>query len=854
MTGTATSLRILLRRGGVRRLAVGAAWTAAACLGGAFAPAASPELHAIAPAGVQRGTDATLLFSGQRLADAQAVLFYRPGVTVRGLKAESGETVRVDCTIAPDCPLGEHAVRLYTSTGLSELRTFWVADLPTVAEVEPNNEFAAPQRVPLNSTIAGVVQREDVDHYSVELRAGQRLSVEIEALRLGRAMFDPFVAILDARRFELAVNDDSSLLLQDSVASILAPADGLYTIQVREASYGGDDNCHYRLHVGDYPRPLVAFPPGGLVGQTQALALLGDPAGPIVQQVRFVDAAGAHFQSVEPASDGRMAPSPVWVRPSTVACRTEPIASLAAIVSAPSQPEASSQPAAPSSAPAPGDAPAPPIAFHGILEVTGEMDTFEFTAVKGVAYDVSVIARRLRSPLDSLVEIFDPAGNGVAGNDDSGGPDSYLRFTAPEDGVYRLRVRDQRGRGGPLFVYRAGLGPVQPGLALTLERLDSRRPQYLQTVVVPQGNRHAALVRADRRDVGGAVALSADGLPAGVQMHCEAIADGLAHVPVVFEAAADAPLGAGLVGLHGSIALPDGSRVKGDFQQVFPLVVGPPNETVYYETRVDRLALAVTQPAPFSIELTPPPAPIVRGGTMQLQVTAQRREGFSAPIEVHMLWNPPGVSSAGGITIPAQQTEAYYPLDAAGDAPTRSVKIAVLAKAEIDGGHVWTSSQLVDLTIAEPFVGGSIAMAATQPGQPASVVVALQQLHPFDGPATVRLLGLPPNTRAPELQVTAADQQAVFAVAVPADAPQGAHNTLFCELVLAVNGAPVVHRFGGGGVLRIDAPAVAAAVQPAAPPPPAAAEAAPPQPLSRLEQLRQKAAQEATAGGAGDAP
>ena len=69
------------------------------------------------------------------------------------------------------------------------------------------------------------------------------------------AVFDPYVAILDTNRFELAVSDDTALALQDPIASIVAPADGKYIIQVRETSYGGDGENQYLLHVGTYPRP-----------------------------------------------------------------------------------------------------------------------------------------------------------------------------------------------------------------------------------------------------------------------------------------------------------------------------------------------------------------------------------------------------------------------------------------------------------------------------------------------------------------------------------------------------------------------------------------------------------------------
>src|SRR5204863_169844 len=83
-----------------------------------------------------------------------------------------------------------------------------------------------------------------------ELKKGQRLSVEIEAMRLVNTFFDPYIAILDSKRFELAASDDSPLNKQDGLCSIVAPADGTYIVQVRESAFGGNGACQYRLHVG----------------------------------------------------------------------------------------------------------------------------------------------------------------------------------------------------------------------------------------------------------------------------------------------------------------------------------------------------------------------------------------------------------------------------------------------------------------------------------------------------------------------------------------------------------------------------------------------------------------------------
>src|SRR5581483_7936773 len=160
-------------------------------------------------------------------------------------------TVRV----APDCRLGEHIARVRTATGISEMKPFQVGPYPTVAEKEPNSDFEKPQPIPLNVTVAGRIDSEDVDYFVVQLKKGQRLSAEVEGMRLGVGFFDPYVAILDAKRFELAATDDTPLLKQDPFVSIVAPADGPYIIQVRESAYTGSGS--YRLHVGTFPRPLA---------------------------------------------------------------------------------------------------------------------------------------------------------------------------------------------------------------------------------------------------------------------------------------------------------------------------------------------------------------------------------------------------------------------------------------------------------------------------------------------------------------------------------------------------------------------------------------------------------------------
>src|ERR1700722_15023334 len=211
--------------------------------GSLTAEAASPSLGIILPRGVQRGTESVLTFNGGQLADAKEILFFSPGFEVTKLEPSAG-AVKATIKVAKDCRLGEHVAHVRTATGLSEYRTFYVGPFRDVAEKEPNSDFKSPQPIPMNVTVNGVIQTEDVDYFVVDAKKGQRISAEIEGMRLGVTMFDPYIAILDSKRFELITADDSPLLKQDALASILAPADGKYIIQVRESSYGGDGNVH----------------------------------------------------------------------------------------------------------------------------------------------------------------------------------------------------------------------------------------------------------------------------------------------------------------------------------------------------------------------------------------------------------------------------------------------------------------------------------------------------------------------------------------------------------------------------------------------------------------------------------
>ncbi|NUQ63424.1 MAG: PPC domain-containing protein [Pirellulales bacterium] len=772
--------------------------------------AADPQIGRIAPCGGQRGTEVEVFIDGPRLADAQELLLYYPGIRVAHFEVVEGKRIKARLAIAPYCRLGLHAFRVRAASGISNLLQFSVGPLPQIDEAEPNNEFHEPQKIGMNVTVGGVVENEDVDYFQVEAKKGQRISVEVEGIRLGETFFDPYVAILNKDRFVLAGSDDNPLVYQDAACSVQAPEDGAYVVQVRESSFGGNGSCRYRLHVGDFPRPMAVYPAGGRFGQALEVEWLGDAAGPWKTSVTLPGGPQPMF--------GLVAQDPLGSAPSLNEFR---LGELNNVMEAEPNNGAGEATA--------GEAPA---AFNGVIGQDGDVDCFKFAAKKGQVLDVRVYARAIRSPLDSVLTVLRASnGAGVGGNDDSGAPDSYLRMTAPEDDQYVVIVQDQLLKGGPTYVYRVEVTEVKPRLTLGLPE----RQQFVDiTAPVPQGNRLALLVSAQREDFGGDLALEIKDLPAGISMETVPITADQTTVPVLLAAAADAPLAGSLADVIGRTTADP--KVEGRLRQRASMVRGQNNREIWNHY-TERIAAAVAQKVPYQVEIVQPKVPLVQSGEMALKIVAKRDEGFKAPITLSMLYNPPGVSTPTSVAIPEGQNEVIMPVTANGGATVRKWKIAVLGQATVGDGTVIVSSQLADLDVSEPFFRFNYTPAAVEQGQSGQVAIEVAQNKPFDGPAKIELLGLPNEVTSEPKEITKETKQLTFPVKTTANSPPGQHKSLLCRAIVTAEGEPITHMIGGGE-LRIQKPLPQKpAEQPKPQPKPEETKPAE-KPLSRLEQLR----------------
>jgi Bacterial pre-peptidase C-terminal domain len=753
-----------------------------------FVPAAfatSPHVESLTPVGGQRGTELEATFAGERLQDAQEIFCYEPGIQVLKLNLVTNKTVTAQFKIAPDCTLGEHHLRVRTATGLSELMTFFVGSLPESTEKEPNNDPAHAQKVDFNSTINGVVNNEDVDCFSVEVKKGQRFSVEVEGMRLGRGPLDARLTILNPDGSVLADADDTWLGVQDPFISLLAPADGQYMIQLREVTYAGSDRCHYRLHVGSFPRPTSVFPLGGKTNETVTFTFFSEASGEFSQKIKLPDTPDDKF-GVFAELNGQSAPTPNWIRvsdfPNVLASPDNHDREHATVTDL-----------------------QPPLALNGIILQKNQESWFRFNATKGAALEVNVYARRLRSPMDPVIEIQDATGKYLASNDDSVGADSSLKFTASEATNYFVRVRDTLHEGGRDFAFRVEVTPTQPSLAIKIPEVSRNDTQSRQYVTVPRGNRFATLISAKRSNFGSDLNFSITNLPGGVTMIAERMSQNIDSMPLVFEAAPDAPIAGRLLDLT-AIGTNSGTSLVANFHQDVELVQGAPNNANYCSTSVDKFCVAVAKEAPFRLHIVEPKVPIVQAGTMRLEVIAERDTNFDEPIELNMVWNPPGMSSQSEATIPKGATNVFYQLNAGGGAETRAWKIAILGHAKVDGGDLYVSTQLAPIEVASPFLSGKIETTWLNPGKSADLTVNLKQIKPFEGKATIRLVGLPENVSVADREITSADQEVVFKLQANEKCGTGSHKNLFCAVDVQQNGQIIPHTIAQGGILRIVPP------------------------------------------------
>lgn len=787
------------------------------CLAAAVpAIAAGPSIESISPGIGQRGTVFQLKIVGAKLASAPELVFYQPGLSCTGIKVADENELAVELKSEANCQLGSHPFRLRTNQGFSELKLIRVTPLPVVAAVEPNETPMQAMAISSNVTVSGTLPSGDVDCFTVSLKKGERLSAEVEAVRLGAQLVDTVLTVYGPDGKVIAKVDDTALFGQDPYLTIVAQMDGQYVIHVQEAALEGDESSRYALHVGNFPRPDFAFPPGGMAGQTVAVEFIGDALGTAQQQIRLPDQAGAEY-GVFAEQMGLSSPTAIRFRisPFQNLIEVDPNDELTTLTHPPVE---------------------LPIAFNGVLEKISDVDRYRFLATEGVMYQFEVFAHQLGSPVDTVISIVDTSDTLLVRNDDSGSHDSRLVFRVPRSGEFQLIVTDKRGEGGKSFFYRVEATELRPAIKAFLPR-PNRASQERQTISIPQGNRVLGFLAVSRHGIEGPVLLQPQDLPAGVQATSMMVAADQFLAPFVFEANTDAPLGGALVPVTAKLNR-DGLSISGQFEQVIDLIHGSA-DTLYQSATVDRLAVAVVEPAEFRLQLEEPKPGLAKDGTIGLVVNVERTMDFDGPVDITFPFLPPGVDGPAKLTIPAGATQGTYEAHAfptvqvrewsicaegkTGLGNTRGAGAAVAASPNATGGgamnragggrsrrrgansDVVVSSQLVQLKLSQSPVSGKMGSIATEQGAILKVVCSIERNADLAIPETLvaTLEGLPNRVVAQAMTISATDRQVEFTIQLDKTAPVGTYDSIVCRLSGKIDGHEVSYCIGRGSKLQI---------------------------------------------------
>ena len=830
----------------------------ALALAGTSAWAGSPRVSSAYPSVGQRGTEVEVAFFGSGLSDARTILFDAPGFDVTTVKAEAARyTAKI--RIPSDALLGEHRLRVITNSGVSDLRAFFVSPYPILEESFPTDpsraaakaaeakaaaaaakaaaEAAAkanpaapapaaavpaapvdgPQEVALNTTVYGHTQGEDLDQFVVQLQKGKRLSVDVVGMQLQtQNPYDPEVIVRkpDGSVFKSVAG--TSFGRGNPVFSAIVPEDGKYTVTIHDSTRAGAGACHYFMHIGDFPRPLIAYPAGGPVSKQTQFTLLGDPLGPI----QTTASPGSRDNSIGSVFPSTLTPSPLVVR----------------VADMPNVLESKEQTASPADA---KQVSAIPAAFNGIISKPKENDYFRFTAKKGQVYELTAFARSLRSPLDSVIEILDAKGARLTLNDDAGKLDSYLRWTAPVDGEFVLGVRDQMNRGGDLFVYRVEIKTPEPTVKAWLPEVILNSSQERRAVVVPRGNRYATMVRIKREDWAGAIDLEALNLPNDVTATVGYVDKTIDTAVIVFEAKPDAALDQKLFTISGKPVVPpapapvaNGSLTASPAAPA-PAALLPPNPKVviehlinicengnqppYYTVSEHLLPIAVVNPLNAEIEVEQPKAPAIRGCQFGLKVKVKRSGEFKGPVNVALLYAPNGLGTSGTVKIPENSDEITVPVSVSPTAPLNNWPLCVIANADFGSGTTWFSSKVFEFEVVESPLAGSLVRTSLSQGSDGSMKLNLEQKTDFEGKVKIELLGLPNGVSAEPQQADSTTKQVTFALKAKPDAALGMQKQVTAQFTLEKNGVSISANCAAGGILRVDRGEVVAAAKPASP-------------------------------------
>jgi hypothetical protein len=694
------------------------------------------RLSSVFPSGGQQGQSFDVTVAGTDLDEATKLHFSHPGITAVQKTSPPGPfdkgpqpvANQFTVSIAANVPIGLYEARAIGRYGISSPRSFTVGELPEALEKEPNQPSvtAGPvafssvvsqaQEVPLGSVVNGVASsKDDLEYFKFTARKGQRVIIQCWANRIDSRM-DPTLAVFDSNGRELGTSRDVNR--RDPLLDLAAPADGVYVVKLWDAVYGGGGDYFYRLSIGDGPYLDYILPSAGQPGTTGKFTIYGRnlPGGSPAEQkvagrpleklsVEIPIPAGAAAEQlqistfIEPDDAGL---DGFEYRVKGPGGHSNPV--MIGFAAAPIIAEQE-----PNNSPAEAQKLTIPCEYVGQFQARGDQDWIVFEAKKGQVYTLEVIAKRQRSRTDPemIIQRVSVAGDGketvneLQKVDDLatnlGGPafdtrsdDPVYRFAVPEDGTYRILMKDLYLTGDPRSVYRVSIRPETPDFrlaAVPLSRI-AQQNQYVAGVpLLRKGGQAAIEVLAFRRDnFAGEIRLSVQGLPAGVTCPEVVIGPTANSAPLVFHADEKAAEWAGVIQIVGKSKIGDKELVREarGGSVIWQMQVQQQNQTA--EARMTRnIALAVSgaEDAPFNVEVAEAKVfEVSRAGKLEIPLKATRRGEFKGAIALVAVGLPQNIR-INNMNIDASKSDAKLAFDVPNNAPLGTYSFYLTATSQV---------------------------------------------------------------------------------------------------------------------------------------------------------------------------
>jgi hypothetical protein len=709
-----------------------------AALAGSQEPIIPPAISRVSPSGMRRGTTETWTVEGRNLAGAKDLLFDAAGFRARILNVvnipEKAHKIRINVDLAAALPQGKkqkariqvtassfakpgiHWFRIQTPLGTSNMLPFDVGSLPEVQTTYSAHSGAQIQQVALPATLVGAISKPgEANAYQFAGHAGENIVFRVVASQL-QSTLRSVLTLRDSAGKELAQAGKFSDK-PDAVLTYRLPANGRYTVTITDDEEKAGPDRFYRLYAGDLPYVASVFPLGVRAGH------------PAEIHVEGVNLGGVRELKVNPPRSAEgWTTLPVRIK----TAGGEVSNSVNVAVS--DEPEILEQ--EPNNSPAQAQAVTLPVVINGRIDTPGtgakpDEDYFRFTARKNARITIEVVASRLGSPLDSVIEVLDSQGRPV--------PRAIVRCL--NETTLTLADRDSRTRGYRL-VSRTGFHdndflmvgeeldqiqfiPDQPDADILLKGFGDLRTAFLGTS--PEA--HYVTEPAYRAEI----------LPPGAQFP----PNGLPVFRIDYRNDDGGP-GYGADSRLDFIAPRDGQY----------LVHLKDTRGLQSPRFAYQLILRNASPD-FTLTASPENPNIPRGGRLPVEVTANRMLGYEGPIAIRFLGLPPGVK-ASPATIPPGQDSATVILSASAQLP--GWRAATPFKIEGQGwvrGHelVRTADPEMPLRVAALMPPPDLVVTtqpreiALGPGQTANVTIRVTRENGFKGRVPCDVDNLPPGVR-----------------------------------------------------------------------------------------------------------